>query len=145
MQDEAELNNNTTFQIYLYLVKVDEPTGPRDIMRGINQSSPSVVHRHLQKLFDLGLVDKDAYGRYTVKKKIGFKGYVWFRKRLVPRSILFSLGFAGLFVFLLLVWALHLSAGSPIEESFVVLSVVTAVAAVFLLVEGLRPRKKMPQ
>jgi DNA-binding transcriptional ArsR family regulator len=114
-------------------------------MRGINQSSPSVVHRHLQKLFDLGLVDKDAYGRYTVKKKIGFKGYVWFRKRLVPRSILFSLGFAGLFVFLLLVWALHLSAGSPIEESFVVLSVVTAVAAVFLLVEGLRPRKKMPQ
>jgi DNA-binding transcriptional ArsR family regulator len=144
VQEEAELNN-TAFQIYLYLVKAKEPIGPRDIMRALNQSSPAVVHRHLQKLAESGLVDKDAYGRYTVKKKIGFKGYVWVGKRLVPRPILFSVSFAGLLVFFVAVWALHLSLGSPIEESFIVLSVVTAVAAVFFLVEGLRPRTKMPQ
>jgi predicted alpha/beta hydrolase len=73
-------------------------------MRGLNQSSPAVVHRHLQKLADLDLVDKDAYGRYTVKKKIGFKGYVWVGKRLGPRHILCFVGFAGLLIFLVAVW-----------------------------------------
>jgi hypothetical protein len=144
VQTEDELTN-VTFQIYLYLVKVDEPTGPRDIMRAVNISSPGVVHRHLQKLADLGWVDKDAYGRYAVKEKVGFKGYVWIGKRLIPRSILFSLFFAGFLVFLVAVLSLHLSFGSPIEESFMVLTFITAIAAVFLLVEALRPRKKVPK
>jgi len=65
-----------TFKIYLYLVEADEPVGPRDVAHAVELSSPAVAHRGSQRLVDLALVDKDAYGRYTVKEKIGFKGYI---------------------------------------------------------------------
>lgn len=83
LEPEEELNA-TTFQTYLYLVKVGKPVGPRDLMRGANLSSPSVAYRNLQKLMDLGLVTKDAYGNYVVKEKLSMKGYVWFGKSLIP-------------------------------------------------------------
>lgn len=149
MQGEGQLQiddlDNVTFQIYVHLVKANEPTGPREVMRAVNIGSPGVAHRHLQKLADLGWVEKDEYGLYAVKKKVGFRGYVWLGKRLFPLSFLFSLGFAGFLLFLLGVLAIHVSAGAGIEESFIVLLAVTVVAAVFFLVEGLRPGKKMPK
>jgi hypothetical protein len=144
LQPEEELNS-TTFDIYLYLAKVKEAVGPRDIMRAMNISSPGVVHRHLQKLSDWGWVNKDAYGRYTLSKKVGFRGYVWFGKRLLPTSILFSLSFVGLTVAFITILVFHVLAGSPIDESFAILTVVTVLAASFLLVEALRPRKKLPK
>ena len=55
-----------TFKIYLYLVRVGEPAGPRDVMHAVDLSSPAVAHRGLQKLVDLWLADKDAFGRYSV-------------------------------------------------------------------------------
>ncbi len=144
MENEDELTN-VTFKIYLHLVKTDEPTGPRDIMRALDITSPGVVHRHLQKLADLGWVNKDEYGRYSVKQKVGFKGYVWVGKHLASTSILFAFGFICLFVFLLVVLGAHLVIGSPIEESFFVLAVVTLIAGIFFLIEGLIPRKKTPK
>ena len=68
MQPAEELNA-TTFQTYVYMVKMGKPVGPRDLMRGANLSSPSVAYRNLQKLMDLGLVVKDEYGNYVVKEK----------------------------------------------------------------------------
>ena len=79
MATDEELNA-TTFQTYVYLVKVGKPVGPRDVMRGANLSSPSVAYRNLQKLVDLGLVVKDDFGNYVVKEKVGMKGYVWVGK-----------------------------------------------------------------
>jgi hypothetical protein len=143
VQKPEEELNGTTFQIYLFLVKAGEATGPRDIMRGTDITSPGVVHRHLQKLADLGLVEKDAYGRYTAKAKVGFKGYVWFGKNLFPRFILYSFFFIGLLSVLIAVLALHLWTGSSVEESFTLLTAVTAVAAVAFMAEGLLMRKRM--
>jgi hypothetical protein len=143
-QTEDELKT-TTFDLYLYLVKVKEPIGPRDIMRSMNITSPGVVHRHLQKLTDWGWVDKDSYGRYFVKKKVGFKGYVWVGKRLVPMSVLFALGFIGLSVVWVSILLLHVYLQSPIDQSYTILTVVTIVASVFLLVEALRPGKRAPR
>jgi predicted transcriptional regulator len=57
--EPSEELNASTFQTYMYLVKVGKPVGPRDVMRGANLSSPSVAYRNLQKLIDLGLVVKD--------------------------------------------------------------------------------------
>src|SRR5674476_785725 len=74
--EPGEELNASTFQTYMYLVKVGKPIGPRDLMRGANLSSPSVAYRNLQKLIDLGLVVKDTYGNYVVKEKLGMKGYV---------------------------------------------------------------------
>ncbi len=145
MQNPEEELNGTTFQIYLYLIKSDEPTGPRDIMRGTKIASPGVVHRHLQKLNDLGLVEKDVYGRYSAKEKIGFRGYVWFGKNLFPRFILYSFFFIGLLSILVVVLALRLWAGSPIEQSFSLLTAVTAASAVVFMVEGVLMRKRIPK
>lgn len=142
MPTEDELNA-TTFQIYLYLVKIGQPAGPRDIMRGANISSPGVVHRNLQKLMDLGVVDKDAYGRYAIKEKITFKGYVWFGRNLIPRFILFSSFFLGLLIVEIAVLAIRMIAREPIESSYLLLTIVTALSAAMFLLEGFQLRKKM--
>ncbi len=144
LQLEEELNE-TTFEIYLYLAKVKEGAGPRDIMRAMGITSPGVVHRHLQKLADWGWVNRDSYGRYTLKKKVGFKGYVWVGKKLLPTSILFAFSFIGLTAAFIAILVIHLLAGSPIDESFMILTLVTMLAASFLLAEALRPRKRLPK
>ena len=142
MESEDELNA-TTFQAYVYLVKTGKPAGPRDVMRGANLSSPSVAYRNLQKLMDLGLVIKDEYGNYVVKEKVGLKGHVWVGKRLIPRFAIFGFVFLGGLIAEMAVLVPHLFFGSPVEGSFWLLTVVTIVAAVIFLVEGLRFRKKM--
>ena len=142
MESEDELNA-TTFQAYVYLVKTGKPAGPRDVMRGANLSSPSVAYRNLQKLMDLGLVIKDEYGNYVVKEKVGLKGHVWVGKRLIPRFAIFGFVFLGVLIAEMAVLVPHLFFGSPVEGSFWLLTVVTIVAAVIFLVEGLRFRKKM--
>ncbi len=141
MEQQEELNAST-FQTYLYLVKVGRPVGPRDVMRGANLSSPSVAYRNLQKLIDLGLVVKDEYGNYVVKEKMGMKGYVWFGKSLIPTFAVFGFVFFGILIAEVAVLIPHLIERSPIEESFWLLTVVTVVSAVIFLVQGLRFRKK---
>ena len=141
LEPQEELNAST-FQTYLYLVKVGKPVGPRDVMRGANLSSPSVAYRNLQKLIDLGLVVKDEYGNYVVKEKMGMKGYLWFGKSLIPTFAVFGLVFVGVLIAEVAVLVLHALLGSPIEESFWLLTVVTVASAVAFLVEGLRFRKK---
>jgi hypothetical protein len=126
-------------------VKVKQPTGPREIMRAMNITSPGVVHRHLQKLTDWGWVEKDSYGRYAVKKKVGFKGYVWVGSRLVPMSVIFALGFVGLSIVWITILLLHVFTHSPIDQSYSILTVITIIASAFLLIEALRPGKRTPK
>lgn len=145
MQKSEDELNNTTFEIYLYLVKTGKPEGPRDVMRAMDISSPGVVHRHLQKLSDWGWLHKDPYGQYAVKRKVGFTGYVWLGKRLVPTSILFAFSFVALTVSFVAILAYHIAAGSSIDESYALLIAVTVIAAAFLLAEALRPRKRLPK
>jgi hypothetical protein len=142
LEPEEELNA-TTFQTYVYLVKAGKPVGPRDVMRGANLSSPSVAYRNLQKLMDLGLVLKDEYGNYVAKEKVSLKGYMWAGKTLIPRFTVFGFVFLGILIAEMAVLAIHLFFGSPIEESFWLLTVLTIASAFIFLVEGLRFRKKM--
>jgi hypothetical protein len=141
LEPEEELNA-TTFQTYIYLVKVGKPIGPRDLMRGANLSSPSVAYRNLQKLMDLGLVAKDTYGNYVVKEKLGMKGFVWLGKNLIPSFAVFGFVFVGVLIAEIAVLAPHLIMGAPVEESFWLLTIVTVVAALIFLVQALQFRKK---
>ena len=141
METEEELNA-TTFQTYVYLVKVGKPVGPRDVMRGANLSSPSVAYRNLQKLMDLGLVVKDAYGNYVVKEKVGMKGYVWVGKTLMPSFAIFGFIFVGVLIAEFVVLLPHLLLGAGIQEAFWLLIIVTVVAAVIFLVETVQFRKR---
>jgi hypothetical protein len=134
--------NSTLFDSYVFLVKVGKPVGPRDLMRGVNLSSPSVAYRNLQKLIDLDLVAKDAYGNYIVKRKVGLKGYVWVGKTLIPSFAIFGFIFLGVLFAEIAVLIPHLLLGSPIEESFWLLTVVTVVSAAIFIAQALRFRKK---
>ena len=141
MEPEEELNA-TTFQTYLYLVKVGKPVGPRDVMRGANLSSPSVAYRNLQKLIDLGLAVKDNYGNYTVKEKVNMKGYVWVGKTLMPSFVIFGFIFIGVLITEIAILIPHLLLGASIEGAFWLLIVVTVVSASIFVFEALRFRKK---
>jgi len=141
LEQQRELNE-TLFSTYVYLVKASKPVGPRDLMRGANLSSPSVAYRNLQRLTELGLVDKDDYGNYFVKKKVGLKGYVWVGRMLLPRFAIFGFVFVGVLALEIAVLIPHLMLNSPVEESFWLLTAVTIVAAAIFLIEGLRYRKK---
>ena len=139
LQDEL---STVTLQIYLYLVRANAPAGPRDVMHAIDLSSPAVAHRGLQKLVDLGLADKDAYGRYIVKEKISFRGYVWFGKSLVPRFILYGLFFLGFLIPETLALTTRWLAQEFIEP-YIFLTVITFFSSGIFLIEGLRLRKKL--
>jgi len=141
LEPEEELNA-TTFQTYLYLVKIGKPVGPRDLMRGANLSSPSVAYRNLQKLMDLGLVVKDNYGNYVVKEKLGMKGYIWFGRSLIPTFAVFGFIFVGFLIAEIAILIPHLIVNAPVEESFWFLTAMTIACALIFLIEGLRFRKK---
>jgi hypothetical protein len=141
-EDAEDQLNATAFHTYVYLVKAGKPVGPREVMRGADLTSPSVAYRNLQKLMDLGLVIKDAYGNYVVKEKVGLKGNVWLGKTLVPRFMVFGFVFIGVLIAEVAILVPHLLFRSPIEVSFWLLTIITVVAAVIFIIEGSRFRKQ---
>ena len=141
MEPQEELNAST-FQTYLYLVRVGKPVGPRDVMRGANLSSPSVAYRNLQKLIELGLVVQNNYGNYVVKEKLGMKGYVWFGKSLIPTFAIFGFIFIGFLIAEVAVLLPHVLVGASIEGAFWLLTGMTVGCAVIFLLQGWQFRKK---
>jgi hypothetical protein len=133
----------TTFRIYLYLVRKEGSVGPRDVMRGADLSSPSVAHRHLQKLLDLGLVQKDKYGMYGIKVKANSKGHFWLGKKLLPRLIIYSLFFIGLLAAETIMLTVHVIAHEPISLSLALLTMTTGISAMLFLLEGIRLKDEM--
>lgn len=141
LNQHEELNENL-FSTYVFLVKTGKAVGPRDLMRGANLSSPSVAYRNLQRLMDLNLVDKDEYGDYFVKKKVGLKGYFWIGRFLIPNFIIFGIIFLAVLIAEIAVLIPHLVLGSFVEGSFWLLTIVTIVSASIFLFEGLRFKRK---
>ena len=81
MNKELAVN---TLTVYEYVVKENRPVRLREVMRGANLSSSSVAHRHLQKLEDIGLLEKNQWGEFILKEKIGVNSQVWIGKTLFP-------------------------------------------------------------
>lgn len=92
--DELEGN---TLTVYAYVVHAAKPVGTRDVTRGANLSSTSVASRHLQKLEEMGLIEKNEYGDYILKEKTNINGHVWVGRNLVPRLMFYSFFFLGAF------------------------------------------------
>ena len=59
-----------TLTVYLYLLKHGKAVGVREIQKALGFSSPSVAFHHLDKLVELGVVEKDEYERYVLAKKV---------------------------------------------------------------------------
>ncbi len=138
-----ELAGNTLL-VYAYVVGENRPVGTRDVMRGANLSSPSVAHRHLQKLEQLGLLEKNQYGDYILKEKTGISGYIWVGRNLVPRLMFYSFFFIGAFgAEIAIILLSYLIAGLVIETSFLFLTGMTAVAMIIFFIEGVLLRRKL--
>lgn len=131
-----ELEGNT-LNVYAYIVHTNKPVGTRDVTRGACLSSTSVAHRHLQKLEDFGLIEKNQYGDYILKEKANINGHVWVGKNLVPRLMFYSFFFIGAFASEVSIILLSfLIKDLVIQSSFFFLTGMTAVAMVLFFVEG---------
>lgn len=137
-----ELEGNT-LNVYAYVVHKGKPVGTRDVTRGANLSSPSVAHRHLQKLEDLGLLERNPYGDYMLKEKTAVSGYIWVGRNLVPRLLFYSFFFMGAFGAEITILLLgFFGFGFVPDISFLYLTVMTAVAMCLFLFEGTSLNKK---
>ena len=140
---DKQLAGNTLI-VYAYVVGENRPVGTRDVMRGANLSSPSVAHRHLQKLELLGLLEKNQFGDYVLKEKTGVSGHVWVGRNLVPRLMFYSFFFIGAFGAEIAIILLScLVPWMVIETSFLFLTGMTAVAMIIFFIEGALLRRKL--
>jgi hypothetical protein len=137
-----------TLSVYMYVVRKGKPVGPRDVVKGASLSSPSVAYRHLQKLEDLGYLQKNNYGEYVTKNKAHVRGYLWIGRRMFPKMLFYALVFLSILIVELVIFALHY----PVENYefkvfFVLLMLVTGAAMGVFFVEALlhRRRTKMSQ
>lgn len=142
MADE-ELEGNT-LNVYAYVAKEGRPVGTRDVTRGAKLSSPSVAHRHLQKLEALGLLEKNEYGDYILKQKTSVNGYIWVGRSLVPRLLFYSFFFMGAFISeIAIILTGYVTGNYLIEKSFFVLTGMTALAMILFFLETVSLRRRI--
>ena len=139
--DELEGN---TLTVYAFIVHAAKPVGTRDVTRGASLSSTSVAFRHLQKLEDMGLIEKNSYGDYILKEKANINGHVWVGKNLVPRLMFYSFFFLGAFsAEIAIMMLMFLIKGAVLQVSFFFLTGLTGVAMFLFLIEGLLLFRKL--
>jgi hypothetical protein len=140
-KDELE---KITLAVYLYIAKKGSAVGPRDVMKGANLSSPSVAYRHLEKLEDMGLLAKNEFSEYVVKRKANIGGFVWLGRRLVPKMLVYSAVFLGILIVELIVLAVHYEVETfEFKTFFLLLILITGFAMAVFAVEGLLQRRKL--
>ena len=97
-KDEQELEytlRGKAWKVYWFLLKNGNPVGVREVQRALHFSSPSIAFHHLEKLCELGLVQKQEIGgHYSLvgEVKIGvFRHFVKLGKLLFPRYFFYAL------------------------------------------------------
>ena len=137
-----ELEGNT-LNVYAYAVKEGRPVGPRDVMRGANLSSPSVAYRQLQKLENLGLMEKNKYGEYVVKEKTSISGHLWIGRNLVPRLVFYAFFFMGILGAEISIIAIQFFVyRQSLNLEIFYLIVITTIAMALFLAEGIVLHRK---
>ncbi len=132
-----------TLKVYLYTAKKAKPVGPRDVMKGVNLSSPSVAYRHLQKLDEMEYLSKNEYGEYTIKKKARIKGKAWFGYKLVPKMRLYALLFLTILIVEIGIFIIHFSVETyEFKVFFTLLTLITGLAFIVFTVEDMIQNKQ---
>lgn len=94
---ESELKGKTLL-VYWYLVQQPSHTvGIREVQRALGFSSPSIAVHHLEKLQNLGLLQKKATGEYVLEEvvKVGIlKFFMQMGRFVVPRYFFYSVLFS---------------------------------------------------
>jgi len=93
---ESELRGST-LRVYWYLFKKGEGVGVREVQRALGMSSPSTALHHLDKLRELGLIEKDRFGQYVMLKevKVGvLRFFMRFGTLVLPRYLFYAAFFS---------------------------------------------------
>jgi predicted DNA-binding transcriptional regulator len=100
---ESTLKGNTLRVYWFLLGNSDGLAGVREVQRALRFSSPALAEYHLEKLADLGLVEKTNFGYKLVKAvNLGvLKQFVRFGRLMLPRHFLYATMFTTLLVFYL--------------------------------------------
>jgi hypothetical protein len=140
---DAETLEGKTLNVYSFVVKEGKPVGPREVMRGVNLSSPSVAYWHLQKLEGRGLLEKNKYGEYVVKEKVNISGHLWIGRKLVPRLMCYSLFFLGIVGTEVAILAIQFFLQGQVPSmDLIYLAITNIIAMALFLIEGLLLRRK---
>nr|ADP09449.1 regulatory protein ArsR [uncultured marine crenarchaeote E48-1C] len=97
MEDETKLDyqlRGKAWKVYWLLLKNGYPMSVREVQRALHLSSPSVAQHHLERLYDLGLVQKSEIGsQYSLVRevKIGvLRHFVKLGRLLFPRYFFYA-------------------------------------------------------
>jgi hypothetical protein len=104
-EEEIEtLLKGNTLRVYWYLLSKPETLiGARQTQRALRFSSPALAVYHLDKLSDLGLIEK-TNGEYRLVKTVNIgvlKQFVRFGTFMIPRYFLYATMFTTLLIFFL--------------------------------------------
>ncbi len=99
----TDLKGNT-LRVYWYLLKcTNNSSGPRQIQRELGFKSPALAAYHLDKLLELGLVEK-INGEYQVTEvvEVGvLKQFMKIGSFMIPRYVTYATMISVLFIFFL--------------------------------------------
>jgi hypothetical protein len=110
---ESELRGRT-LRVYFELLSAKGPVGPRELQRKLGLSSPSLAAYHLDKLVELGLVQRDR-GEYTIEEvvQVGvLKQFIWVGRRALPRQLFYATFFTTALIIFLVVYPQYLTFGN---------------------------------
>ncbi len=137
----GQLVQGKTMSVYALLL-THEPLGVREVARLLGFSSPSLALHHLNKLSDLGLIEKDAHGEYRAIQSVSVGALSLFVKvgsRLLPRFL-----FLATLVTVMLVAYLVLFVSFPLMAKDVMFISLSAITIVFVVYEARRIWKLRP-
>ncbi len=98
---EAELKGSTLLVYWYAIRKGSHPIGVREVQRALHFSSPSVASHHLEKLRQLGLLERSDDGGYLLKEevKVGFlKYFLRVGKFMLPRHLFYAVFFTTILI-----------------------------------------------
>lgn len=97
----SQLKGNT-LRVYWFLLRSESDTaGVRETQRALKFSSPALAVYHLDKLVDLGLVEK-KHGEYRLLRKVDvgiLRQFVKLGRLVLPRYVLYAMLFSTFLVF----------------------------------------------
>ncbi len=98
---ESELKGKTLLVYWYLLQQPDHTVGVREVQRSLSFSSPSIAVHHLQKLENLGLIEKKGTGEYVLEEevKVGIlRLFTRLGSFLVPRYLFYSVLFTTMLI-----------------------------------------------
>ena len=85
-KDPVEILAGTSLKVYLYLLTRGDYVGVRELQRAMGFKSPSTARHHLDRLSELGLLEKTSRGYKALPPKGILAEFYNFKGRLLPKA-----------------------------------------------------------